>query len=94
MLGLDKFEAETFRARIDHIDVLPTSQLSFHLADGKTEIREWVKPRQIGTPHTEEWKVHMRRIMQEKWTPEKKQQMSDAMKQLRKERGDAWRKEE
>ena len=93
VLGLDGFESETFKAWIDHIDVLPTSELVFRFVDGSEETREWVKPRPIGTPHTEEHKEHMRQIMKEKWTPEKKKQMSDFMKQLRKERGYAWKKE-
>ena len=44
-------------------------------------------------PRTEEQKAHMRSLMKEKWTPERKVEMSERMKQMRKERGENWHKE-
>ena len=36
---------------------------------------------------------NMRKVMKEKWTPERKAKMSQRMKDMRKERGRNWRKE-
>lgn len=35
----------------------------------------------------------MRQVTKSRWTPEARQEMSKRVKQLRKERGDKWRKE-
>lgn len=92
VLGLDAFDEAAFDEQIDHIDVESADRLVFHFKDGRSEKREWVKPKRVGKPRTEEQKEQMRKYMKEKWTPEYRQKMSENMKQLRKERGSNWRK--
>lgn len=81
------------REIVDHIDVNTDSLLQIIMKDGSHIDMTFVAPKKKCRSKTEEEKSHMRRLMKERWTPELKQQMSDYMKNLRKERGDKWRKE-
>ena len=36
---------------------------------------------------------YMKKVMKEKWTPERRKQESEKMKRIRKERGKNWRKQ-
>ena len=72
--------------------VIKDGTVTFHFKDGHTECQSYEEKKR-GVPHTEEYKQHMRQLMKERWTPEVKQQMSESMKNLRKERGKAWQKE-
>ena len=72
--------------------VIADNTVTFHFKDGHTESREYEEKKK-GRPHTEEYKAYMSRYMKEKWTPERKQQMSEKAKQIRKECGEHWRKE-
>ena len=91
VLGTDGYDEAAVEERIDHITV-DGEQLVFSFKDGTQESRTWVKPKRRGHKHSEAHKEHMREVMKEKWTPEKKAAMSERMKQLRKERGKEWRK--
>lgn len=91
VLGLDAFDDAAVMERLDTI-LVDGNTLAFRFKDGHEERRTWVKPKRPGHKHSEEEKEHMRQIMRERWTPEKKQAMSESMKKLRKERGDKWQK--
>lgn len=85
VLGIDKFDDDIFLARIDHINVRDGKILTFFFTDGHTEIREW-KYGRAGHKCSEEQKEHMRQVMKEKWTPERKKAMGEKIKQIRSER--------
>jgi hypothetical protein len=91
VLGMDAFDDAAVMERMDTI-LVDGGVLVFRLTDGREIRRTWERPIRVGHKHTEEHKEHMRRLMKEKWTSEKKAAMSENMKKLRKERGDQWRK--
>ena len=91
VLGLDTFDDATFTERIDSI-LVDGDTLVFCLTDGREERRTWVKPKKTGHKHTEAEKEHMRQVMRDKWTPEKKAAVSEHMKRLRKEEPERWQK--
>ena len=91
VLGADSFDEELVNERIETITV-DGQNLIFRFTDGGEEVREWIRPKRRGHKATEEQKEKMRRIMLERWTPEMKEEMSQKMKTLRKERGKEWRK--
>lgn len=91
VLRLDTFSEERMDAQIEKA-VIKDGTVTFHFKDGHTECQSYEEKKR-GVPHTEEYKQHMRQLMKERWTPEVKQQMSESMKNLRKERGKAWQKE-
>jgi site-specific DNA recombinase len=92
-LGIPEFDDAEFEKRIDHIDVLSASEMVFHFKDGGTVGRTWVQPKRVGRPWTDEQRTKFKESIKGAYTPERRQQMSEHMKQLRKERGKAWRKE-
>lgn len=92
-LGIPKFDDAEFEKRIDHIDVLSASEMVFHFKDGGTVGRTWVQPKRVGRPWTDEQRTKFKESIKGAYTPERRRQMSEHMKQLRKERGKAWRKE-
>ena len=91
VLGLDEFSEERMDTALEKITV-DGNTLTFWFLDGHTEEREYVKPKKRGVPHTEEHKEHMRQVMKEKWTPEKRAAVSERMKKLRKEEPERWQK--
>lgn len=91
VLGLDAFDDAAVTERIGSI-LVDGDTLVFHLTDGREERRTWVKPKRPGHKHSEEEKEHMRQLMKDRWTPEYREAMSEKMKELRKERGNQWRK--
>ena len=93
VLVLDAFDAAAFREQIDRVEVLSSSELCFCFKDGRTASREWVPPERVGRPWTEEQRAKFKESIKGAYTPERCRQMSEHMKQLRKERGDKWRKE-
>lgn len=92
-IGTTEFSDSEFDRQIDHIDVLSTSEMVFYYKDGRTVKRTWEQPKRIGRPWTDEQRAKFKESMKGRYTPEVRQQMSEHMKQLRKERGKAWRKE-
>ena len=93
VLDTEDFDEGVFRERIDRIDVLSASEIVFCLKDGTAVSREWIPPERVGRPWTDEQREKFRESVKDAYTPERRQQMSEHMKQLRKERGKAWRKE-
>lgn len=94
VLGISEFDEAVFKERIDHIDVLSASEIVFCFKNGKKVSCTWEQPKRVGKPWTEERKAKFKKSIQKSYTPERRKQMSEHMKQLRKERGKAWRKEE
>lgn len=94
VLGIAEFDENIFKEQIDHIDVLSASEIMFCFKDGKTVSRTWEKPKRVGKPWTEERRAKFKESIKKSFTPERRKQMSEHMKQFRKERGKAWRKEE
>lgn len=93
VLGLDAFDAAAFREKIDRVEVLSSSELRFCFKDGRTVSRNWQPPERVGRPWTEEQRAKFKESIKGAYTPERRRQMSEHMKQLRKERGDKWRRE-
>ncbi|MCD8341243.1 MAG: recombinase family protein, partial [Clostridiales bacterium] len=93
VMGTENFDEGAFRERIDHIDVLSASEIVFCFKDGTAVSREWIPPERVGRPWTDEQREKFRESVKDTYTPERRRQMSEHMKQLRKEPGKAWRKE-
>ena len=91
VLRLDSFEDAAADSLLDSI-VVDGNQLTFRLSDGREEARTWIKPKRPGHTPTDEERERRRQAMLARLTPEYRQQMSEHMKQLRKERGENWRK--
>lgn len=91
VLGITSFDEGAFEKEIDHITVLPETVLEFHFMDGRVETRSWSYERH-GHKWTAEQKARFSESMKGHYTPERRQAMSEKMKQLRKERGTEWRK--
>ena len=91
ILDLPEYSEEKMDAVMEKA-VVADNTVTFHFKDGHTESRDYTEKKK-GTKHTEEYKAYMSQCMKEKWTPERKQRMSEITKQLRKERGDKWQKE-
>lgn len=90
-LGLSKYSEETMDTAIEKA-VVKDGIVTFCFYDGHTESLSY-KDKKKGTPHTEEYKRHMSQLTKNRWTPETRQEMSQRVKKLRKERGNTWRKE-
>lgn len=91
VMRTESFDEDAVTEKLDSILVLGDT-LIFRFSDGREETRTWVKPKRKGYKCSEAQKEHMRQVMKEKWTPERREAMSNKMKELRKERGDKWRK--
>lgn len=92
-LGIAEFDESEFERQIDHIDMLSATEMVFRFKDGRTINCTWKPPKRVGSPWTDEQKAKFKESIKSSYTPERRQQMSEHMKQLRKERGNAWRKE-
>lgn len=90
VLGLEEY-SETEMDAVMEKAVITDGTVTFHFKDGHTESRSYEEKKK-GFSHTEEYKEHMRQMMKERWTPERKQEMGERVKALRKERGKAWGK--
>lgn len=90
VLGIGSFSEENMDNQIDKAVVL-NGEVTFHLKDGSI-VKRCYKEKKKGFAHTDEFKKYMREVMKKRWTPERKQEMSERVKELRKERGKAWRK--
>lgn len=91
VLHMDAFDEAAFTQAIDHITVLPDMVLEFHFNDGRVEKRNWVYE-QHGHKWTDAQRARFSETMKSHYTPERRQAMSEKMKQIRKERGTQWRK--
>ena len=83
VLGLDAFDAAAFREKIDRVEVLSSSELRFCFKDGRTVSRNWQPPERVGRPWTEEQRAKFKESIKGAYTPERRRQMSEHMKQLR-----------
>lgn len=92
-LGIAKYDDDEFDRQIDHIDVVSATEMVFHFKGGRTVSRTWKQPKRVGRPWTDKQRAKFKESIKGRYTPEVRQQMSEQMKQLRKERGKAWRKE-
>ena len=92
VLGTDGFDEAAFTAQVEYISVLADGVLEFHLADGRA-VQHSIDLRRSGTKWSEEQRRHFNESIKGLYTPERRQAMSEHMKQLRKERGENWRKE-
>jgi DNA invertase Pin-like site-specific DNA recombinase len=92
VLGMEDWDDTTFSDKVDHINI-DGYQLYIVGTDGTTISMTFDPPKRGGRHCSEEQKEHMRKVMKEKWTPERKAKMSQRMKDMRKERGRNWRKE-
>ncbi|MCD8336245.1 MAG: recombinase family protein [Lachnospiraceae bacterium] len=86
VLGIEQFDDDTFLERIDHISVVSATELVFHMKDGSTVSREWVKPKKTMPPWTEERREKQTQAIRDSFTPERRQAMSEKMKQIRSEK--------
>lgn len=91
VLGIKEFSEEQMDAVMEKA-IVKEGTVTFCFQDGHTENRNYEEKKK-GFPHTEEYKEYMRQVTKSRWTPEARQEMSKRVKQLRKERGDKWRKE-
>lgn len=94
VLEISGFDEKIFNEQIDHIDVLSASEMVICFKDGRKINRTWIQPKREGKPWTDEQRAKFKKSIQKSYTPERRKQMSEHMKQIRKERGKAWRKEE
>lgn len=92
VLGTDGFDEAAFTAQVEYISVLADGVLEFHLADGRA-VQHSIDLRRSGTKWSEEQRRHFNESIKGRYTPERRQAMSEHMRQLRKERGANWRKE-
>lgn len=91
VLGLSEYSEETMDMMIEKA-VVKDGIVTFYFYDGHTESLSYEEKKK-GTPHTEKYKRHMSQLTKNRWTPEARQEMSQRVKKLRKERGNTWRKE-
>ena len=88
---MDAFDEAAFTQAIDHITVLPDMVLEFHFNDGRVEKRSWAYERH-GHKWTTAQRARFSETMKSHYTLERRQAMSEKMKQIRKERGTQWQK--
>lgn len=92
VLHIDTFDEAAFTQAIDHITVSPDAVLEFQFNDGHAEIHNWSYERH-GHKWTAAQRARFSETMKRHYTPERRQTMSEKMKQIKKERGAQWRKE-
>lgn len=92
VLGMAEWDEKVFAEKVEQINI-DGYQLEVDGKDGIVTPMTFEPPKRGGRHCSEEQKEHMRQIMKEKWTPERKAEMSQRMKNMRKERGRNWRKE-
>lgn len=92
VLGLKTFDEDVFRERVEYISVLSDTEIAFHFKDGCIENRLWDFKR-LSHRWTEEQRAKFKESIKSSFTPERRQKMSEHMKQIRKERGKEWRRE-
>ncbi|MDO4650246.1 MAG: recombinase family protein [Eubacteriales bacterium] len=85
-IGEEEWSDTSFAGKVDHIDVEDNNLLRIFFKDGHVKEVTFIPPKRGGRPCSEEQKEHMRQVMKEKWTPERKEAMSKRMKQIRSEK--------
>lgn len=85
-MEIPEYDSEQFKKQIEVIYVKDTDLLEFHFKDGRIKTAHYVPPERTFAPRSEEAREHMRKLMQERWTPERKAEMSEKMKKIRSEK--------
>ena len=80
VMGIPEYDADLFKKQIQVIYVKGKDLLEFHFKDGRVETTHYVPPENTFTPRSEESRTHMRQLLRERWTPERRQKMSKKMK--------------
>ena len=92
VLGIPAFDEQAFLDQIDHINVDANMILTFVFRDGQTVEWKW-DTRRTSTKWSEERRAKYESQPKRTYSPERRKQMSENMKRIRKERGANWRKE-
>ena len=92
-IGEQKWNGRSFKAKVDHVDVGKGNMLEIFMKDGSKVDMAYVPPKKVARPLSKEQRLHLSKLARDIWTPEKRAEMSRYLKQLRKERGPAWKKE-
>ena len=90
-LEIDSFTPEAFQEKVNHITITGNGTMSIFLKDGTSRDTDFSTKRKM-PPASEETRQKRSAAMKARVTPERRKQMSEHMKQLRKERGKNWRK--
>lgn len=85
VMGLAKHDAESFKEQVEYISVSGDMKLTFHFFDGTDQVIQYNTKRQ-GTPWTEERHKKFSESMRGKYTEERREAMSQRMKQIRSEK--------
>lgn len=91
-LGIDEFDAAVFTEKIDHVEIAPGGRITFFFKDGSSHAAEYDTSRKM-PKWSEERRITQSQAIRDAFTEERRQKMSERMKQLRKERGENWRTE-
>ena len=91
-INIPTFDENAFLEWIDHIDVDVNMILSFVFTDGHTVEQKW-DTRRPPSKWSETRRAWFESQPKRTYSPERRQHMSERMKQIRKERGSNWRKE-
>jgi len=90
-MGLAEFDAAVFAERIDHVTIAKGGNVDFHFKDGTVSHSTYSTKRKM-PPWTEERRVSQTQVIRDSFTEERRLEMSERMKKIRKERGNQWRK--
>ena len=85
VMGLAEHDADAFKEQVEYISVSDDMKLTFHFFDGREPVVQYNTKRQ-GTPWTEERHKKFSDSMQGKYTEERREAMSQKMKQIRSEK--------
>lgn len=92
VLGLAEFDEDVFLGKIDRITVRDGIHLTFHFTDGGTAERDYTFKRDSKPWSEEQRQKFMATRKSRPMSDEQRKAISERMKQIRKERGKAWRK--
>ena len=93
VMELPEHDPKAFREQVEYIEVVSPTEVVYHFKDGRKIPHDWPKhyPRPGWTP---EQRAKFMETVKSPFPEERRKAMSEHMKQLRKERGDKWRKEQ
>lgn len=85
-ISMAEFDEALFHDKIDHIDLTGTYEATLFLKDGSSQVKTWEPVPKKSYPCSEEKKEHMRKVMKERWTDERRAEMSERVKKIRSEK--------
>lgn len=85
LMGTAEFDADAFREQVQQITMVKSGLLEFTFTDGTIKTAEYSTKRK-GKPWTDEQRAKFSASMKGAYTPERRQAMSEHMKQVRRER--------